>query len=409
MSGRRTLAVLIALAVGTFTYVTAETLPVGLLLVMAKDLHTSPSAVGMLVTCYGFVVIVAALPLTHATRHIPRRYLMCGLLAGFVVATALSAASSSYPVLLATRVATALTQAVFWSVVVPTTGSLVPARVRGRALALVLSGTSLAAVVGVPAGTWLGQRAGWRASFLAVSALGLVLMLVVGWLLPTAAPGRSETALGAEPDARRFSVVLVALTIATMGTFTAFTYLAPYLAEVGHLGPGAIGPVLFVRGLAGVAGVVIGGVLYDRTPQGSIGIGVAIQTVALLLLYPFGGAPVAAVGLVGLGGLAFAAFTTSLGSRILQIAPGSTDLAAAAAGVAINVGITGGALLGGLLLPAFGVRSTVLVAGVLSVAGLGIVAAEPLFASRAGPRRPGRVHRAHDGIRNSLAASDAGS
>jgi MFS transporter, DHA1 family, inner membrane transport protein len=103
----------------------------------------------------------------------------------------------------------------------------------------------------------------------------------------------------------------------------------------------------------------------------------ASQAVALLGLYPLGGVPVVAVALVALAGLAFAALTTALASRVLQVAPGSLDLAAAGVSSAVNVGITAGAFLGGLLLPAWGVRSTVLVGGLLSLAALAVLLIEP--------------------------------
>jgi DHA1 family inner membrane transport protein len=153
----RSVGALVALSVSTFTYVTTETLPIGLLLLISSDLRASPSAVGLLVTCYGLVVVVASIPLTRLTRGVPRRLLLSGLLAVFVLATFVSAVASSYSTLLAARVITALSQALFWSVVVLTAAGLFSPQLRGRAVAVVFAGSSLAAVVGVPVGTWLGR------------------------------------------------------------------------------------------------------------------------------------------------------------------------------------------------------------------------------------------------------------
>src|SRR5215217_5168968 len=160
---------LVAMAVATFVYVTTEILPIGLLLLISADLGVSPSAAGLLVTWYGLVVVVASLPLTQLTRRVPRRPLLSGLLAVFVLATWGSALASSYEVLLAARVVTALSQALFWSVVVPTAAGLFRPQVRGRVVAVVLGGVSLAAVLGLPIGTWLGQQFGWRTAFVALS------------------------------------------------------------------------------------------------------------------------------------------------------------------------------------------------------------------------------------------------
>jgi MFS family permease len=182
----RATAALVALSVATFVYVTTELLPVGLLLPMAADLHATASSVGLLVTWYGLVVVLSSIALTRLTRRVPRRYLLAGLLSGSAVATGLAAAAPDYPVLVAARVATALTQALFWSIVVPTAAALYPVRRRGRAVGVVFAGGSLATVLGVPAGTWLGQQAGWRVAFVALAGLALLAAGSVAALLPTA-------------------------------------------------------------------------------------------------------------------------------------------------------------------------------------------------------------------------------
>jgi predicted MFS family arabinose efflux permease len=159
---RRATAALAALTAGTFLYVTTETLPIGLLAPIGADLGVSAAAVGLLVTVYALVVVVASIPLTTLTRGVPRRALLCTLLALYVLSALASAAAGSYAGLMAARVVTALSQAAFWSVVVPVAAGLFPAEVRGRALAVVFGGASLAAVIGVPVGTWVGQHFGWR-------------------------------------------------------------------------------------------------------------------------------------------------------------------------------------------------------------------------------------------------------
>ena len=196
-STRKAVVALLALAVSTFVYVTTEILPIGLLLLIAADLRIEPSAVGLLVTWYGLVVVAASIPLTQLTRRVPRRPLLSGLLAVFVLATWVSAAASSYGVLLAARVVTALSQALFWSVVVPTAAGLFRPQVRGRVVAVVLGGSSLAAVAGLPMGTWLGQLAGWRTAFLALSGVGLGAMVA----RRTVPAGRGRRAAAMPPAA----------------------------------------------------------------------------------------------------------------------------------------------------------------------------------------------------------------
>ena len=387
-STAKAIGALLALAVATFVYVTTETLPIGLLLLISADLGISTSVAGLLVTWYGLVVVVASLPLTQLTRRVPRRPLLSGLLGVFVLATWVSAAASSYWMLLGARVVTALSQALFWSVVVPTAAGLFPARLRGRVIAVVFAGASLAAVLGLPLGTWLGQQAGWRAAFLGLSGIGLGAMVAIAACLPAGAPGRGHAARGTAPDARRYLTLMAMTVLAATGTFAAYTYITPFLTEVSRFPADATGPLLLVRGVAGIAGVAAGGALVDRRPWAAMIVPVAAQAAALLGLYATGGTPVVAVVLLALSGLSFGALTTALASRVLQVAPGSADLAAAGAATAVNVGITAGAFVGSILLPGLGVRSTALVGGLLSLAALAVALGEPLLAT--GSREPVR-------------------
>jgi DHA1 family inner membrane transport protein len=387
----RHVGALIALALAAFAYVTTETLPIGLLSLISRGTHSSLSGVGLLVTYYGLVVVVVTIPLTQLTRRVPRRYLMSGLLAVFALATLGSAMSSSYGLLLASRVVTAFSQAVFWAVVGATAAGMFPQRVRGRAVSLVFAGTSLAALLGVPAGTWIGQHFGWRAPFAALSAVALLTMLAIAFLLPTSKPGEGEAARGTAPDARRYWLTIAVVSLAGTAAFASFTYITPFLTQVSGFSLGALSLILLVRGIAGLAGVYMGGRMGDWNPSIAIGTPVALQALALCALYLAGGQPVAAVILVSVAGLSFSAMCTALTGRVLRVAPGSTDMANAGTSIAVNIGITAGALIGGLLLPAYGVRSTVLVGGLLSIAALAVVFCELPLRPRTASAEPAPV------------------
>jgi MFS transporter, DHA1 family, inner membrane transport protein len=378
----RAVAALAALTLGTFVYVTTETLPVGLLDPIARDLGVSDSRVGLLLTVYGLVVVVASVPLTRLTRTVPRRFLLCLLLGLYVVSALVSAAAPGYGGLVAARVVTALSQALFWSVVVPVAAGLFPAQVRGRVLAVVFGGGSLAAVAGVPLGTWVGQHLGWRWSFAALAGAGAVALVALVATLPSKDGMLDPEESGSEPDPRRFWALIGTAVLATTGAFTFFTYVSPYLTAV-LVPAGLLSLVLLLRGLAGIAGVAVGGPLVDRRPRLAIALPVAVQAVALLLLFRPGGAVVAVV-LVALTGWAFAAFTTPLSTRILQVAPGPVDLAVAGTSSAVNVGITLGALLGSGLVAAGTVRGTALAGGLLTLAALALTCWDRVSPSRRG-------------------------
>jgi DHA1 family inner membrane transport protein len=378
-----------ALALSAFTYVTVETLPIGLLPQIAGDLGTTVSAIGLLVTAYGLVVVVATIPLTRATRRWSRRRLLGVLLGIFAAGTFLSALAPNYPILLVARIIVALSQAVFWAVVVPAAASLFRREVHSRALGVLYSGTSTAPLLGVPAGTWLGQQAGWRVPFFVLSALGLGILVAILVLMPDVPPGASDADRGTSPDAGRFRMLVLAIALSVTGAFTVFTYVTPFLTDVSGFDDTAIGPILLVRGAAGLTGVLVAGFFAGRRPWLSLIVVTAGQVVALAGQWAFGTDGIAAVLALSAGALFLAGLTAVLGARILELAPGSTDMASAGTSTAFNVGITTGALIGSLLFTSTGVRSTALVGALLTVAALAVVLAEPFFASAArGPMVP---------------------
>jgi DHA1 family inner membrane transport protein len=385
MERGRAVGALVGLAGGTFLYTTAEALPIGLLLPMAADLGVSPPRVGTLVTAYGAIVVAASVPLTVLVRKVPRRVLLSVLLAGFVASTAVTVLSSTFGPVLAARMVTAATHAVFWAVVVPAAAELFRPGLRGRVVAAVFAGGNVALVLGVPAGTWLGERAGWRASFLAVAGLGAVVLVVVAALLPSTRPEAGHAARGAAPDARRFWLLVAVAILTTAGAIAAYTYVAVFVTEVSGLPASSLGAILLVRGGASVLGIVAVAALVDRSPWLALVATAALQSVALLGLYAFGHRPIAATSLLAVAGLAFAAFTVALGGLVLRVAPGRSDVAAATVSAAVNLGITGGAFVGGLVLPSHGARETVLIGALLGIVAL-VTALAERYAPAAGVR-----------------------
>lgn len=373
---------LAALALTTFIYVTTETLPIGLLPQIADGLGTSKSTVGLLVTAYGLVVVVATLPLTRLTRRWPRRRLLGVLLVVFVAGTAVSALAPSYPVLLGARISIALSQAVFWAVVTPAAASLFPPATRGRAVSVLYAGSSAAPLLGVPIGTWLGQQAGWRVSFFALSAIGLLVLLAVMTLMPEMAAGDSDADRGAAPDRGRFRSLVVTTAVTVTGAFTAYTYVSPFLTEVSGFAETTVGPILLVLGVFDLGGVIAVGFLVARHGWATMVTLIGLQAVALAVQFAFGADQVVAVAGMALASLCLAGTAATLGARVLELAPGGTDLAGAATSTAFNVGITAGALTGSLLVSTTGLRSVALAGSVFSVIAFAVTLAEPLFSSR---------------------------
>jgi MFS transporter, DHA1 family, inner membrane transport protein len=370
---RRSAAALAGLSLGAFTFVTLETLPIGLLQPIGLDLGVDEATVGWLVTYYAGIVVLSGLPLTYLLRAAPRRRVMTALLLACVVCTVGSAVASTYQMLLVTRIGSALVQAAFWSLVVPTASGLFAPSRQGRAIATVFAGSSIAAIVGLPAGTWLGQVAGWRAAFLGLAAVGVAAVVIVFAALPAHVAAPLADRRSERRPVGRYLRLVAALALLVTGSFTFFTYVAPYLTQVALLSAAAVGVALFVRGVFGVAGVWLGGVLVDRWPRWAAVLPAAAQALALAGLFALPHAPSLVVVLTGVTGLAFSVVTTAGASRVLQVAPGDPDLASSGASTAVNVGIAAGALLGGLALTHAGSAALPLAAAIVTALGVALV------------------------------------
>ncbi|TDC44247.1 MFS transporter [Micromonospora sp. KC213] len=377
---------LVSLAVTAFCYVAMETLPIGILPLVSADLNVSMSMAGTLVTGYAVVVAVVSLPLTYATRRIPRRRLMSTLLALLVVATVVSATAPTYGVLLGARVVIAITQALFWAVAAPAAAGMFPVHVRGRVMSVVFSGAALGPMLGVPAGTWLGQQAGWRVAFLALASLALVAFLAIVMLMPSVPPEQEHAATGTNPEAHRYAIVIITTALSVAGLFTAFTYTSVFLTTVSGLPAAALSAVLLARGVADFIGISAGGWATDRHQRLAVIVPLALLAAAHLGMFWLAEATLPVAVLLSLTGFAMGALTPALSNRVMEVAPGRTDVASAGNSAAYNVGIAAGSLLGGIVLPALGVRATALVGGIVLLLALAVALAETGVATTAARR-----------------------
>ncbi|WP_263976371.1 MFS transporter [Streptomyces sp. NK08204] len=379
-----------------FTFNTAENLPIGLLDLISENLRVSPSAVGLLVTGYGVTVALASLPLVHVTRTVPRRHVLTGLLAALVVSSLVAALATSYWLLLAARLLTALAQALFWAVMGPVAVGLFAPEVRGRVVGALSVAGSLALVLGVPAGTWLGRRSDWQLPVALPAAPGLVCLVTVAVLLPTSRPEEEPAAYAHSPDVRRFGTVLAAGALSATGAFTGYTYLVKFLGDVSGFPPSRVSVLFVVFGVACLAGVSITGALLDRFPQSALSTAVVTQAVGMLGMYTVGTHQVAAaVFLVLMGGALGPVFMTTQ-NEMLRCAPGRTDMALAANSGFYNVGIAAGAALGGLVLPLADVRGTFLAGGLLTVGACVVLLGGRLLPG--GPHSRSRGRLSADGL-----------
>lgn len=394
---------LIVLAAAVFLSITIEMLPTGLLPEMSAGLGVAEPFVGLLVSVFAFTVVVTSTPLTALTSRMPRHGLLVAVLLVLGATTLASGLVPEYWMLVAIRIVGGIAHGLFWALVAAYTARLVPEGQIGRAVSVTLGGGTLALVAGVPATTVLGQAIGWRPVFVVVGVLALVGGLVVWRFLPRVGEADATTVARFRRDDVALGPVLLvcAVTALTMlGQYAVFTYVAPLITDVVGLEPGAVGPLLFVYGVAGAAGLAVAGSRLATRPVRALVVAMAVAAVSLLAL---GLAPGAWPSLIAFAvwGLAFGAIPPLLQTRLLQAAPaGHRDAASALYTTAFNVGIGGGALVGAVLFQALGVASLPFVyAAVLVLVAVGLareafgVMRQPAstVAPATGPLRPPAV------------------
>ncbi|MFF3604275.1 MFS transporter [Streptomyces sp. NPDC002463] len=337
------------LAAGTFLMGTTEFVIAGLLPEIAGDLGVGLSRAGLLITAFAVGMIVGGPTAALVTLRLPRRLTLVLALSLFALGHVVAALSTSFTVVLAARVVTALATGAFWAVgFVIATAAAGPARAT-RAVGVMMGGLTLANVVGVPIGSFVGRYTGWRGPFWALAVLAALAAVFVARFIP-ATEQRAELSVRAEVRALRQGRLWLALAAAVLimgGVLATYTYITPLLTDRAGIPSGAVPPVLIVFGLGALGGTAIGGRLGDRRPMATTITAAAVTALALFLLIPLSTGPATAVVLVFL--MALAGFTvnpvvTSLAVRFAGDAP---TLTSALSTSAYNTGIAAGSALAG--------------------------------------------------------------
>ncbi|WP_324651069.1 MFS transporter [Georgenia sp. H159] len=365
---------ILALALGTFGIGTTEFVIMGMLPNVAGDLGVDVPTAGGYVSSYALGVVVGAPLLTAASVRLPRRWTLVGLLVLFTVGNLLSAFAPTHEALLATRFLTGLPHGAFFGVGVLVAASLVTPDRRGRAMATVVVGLTLANVVGVPAGTFIAQQAGWRWTFAAVALVGAVAAVAVAVLAPRRDDGAGTGSLRAELSAFARPQVLLTLAVVVFGLgglFASYSYVAPMLTDVSGFAESAVPWVLIVVGIGMTAGSYTGGWLADRSTLGTLAGGLALVVVSLVALAAFLDNAAAAVALLFVLGFGSLGAGPAIQMRIIEQAGGAPTMVSAGVQSAFNIANTIGAWLGGAVIAAgAGLRAPNLVGAGLALVGL---------------------------------------
>ncbi|MFB7166858.1 MFS transporter [Streptomyces sp. NPDC001939] len=367
---------LLALAVGAFGIGTTEFVMMGLLPNVADDLHISIPSAGHLVSAYALGVVIGAPLLAALTARMPRRRVLVALMVLFVAGNAVSAAAPDYHLLMAARFVSGLPHGAFFGVGAVVATSLVAPERKARSVSLMFLGLTVANVIGVPIATLMGQQLGWRATFLAVSVIGLAAIAALLLLVP-ADHGHGETGgLRGELKALGSLPVWLSLgtTVAGFGAlFAAYSYVTPMLTGTAGFAEAGVTLLLALFGVGATAGNLLGGRLADRSLRGTlfgglVSLGVVLALFPVLMRAEWS----AAVAVVLLG---MAAFITGspLQLMVMEKASAAPSLASSANQAAFNLANAGGAWIGGLALAAgFGLTSPAVAGAGLAVLGIGV-------------------------------------
>ncbi|WDZ82424.1 Cmx/CmrA family chloramphenicol efflux MFS transporter [Micromonospora cathayae] len=366
------------LGLAVFAQGTSEFMLSGLLPDIAADLGVSIPAAGTLTSAFAIGMIVGAPLVAMLSLRWPRRMALLAFLVTFLLSHVAGAVTTSFGVLLLTRVTAALAMAGFLAVGLATAAGLAGPQAKGRATSVLLSGVTLACVAGVPLGAVLGEVWGWRAAFWGVAALSAPAVVAILRSVPSTPVDPDAPTARHELRALRHPGLVVTLLVGAGvngATFCSFTYLAPVTTEVTGLGSGWLPGVLAVFGVGSFIGVNLGGRLADRRPRPVVLVGGTALLAGWLLFALTAAHPVAALGFVFVQGVLSFAVGATLISQVLYLAAEAPRLSGGFATAAMNVGAAVGPALGGAALGAgLGYRSPLLVSAVLVAAALALAA-----------------------------------
>ncbi|MDO4657759.1 sugar transporter [Kingella sp. (in: b-proteobacteria)] len=364
----------LAFAIAAFVVNTTEFIPVAMLTDIGKGFNLPASQTGIMITVYAWVVSLASLPLMLLLAKMERRRLLMGLFTLFIAGHALSVAAWNFPVLLVSRVMIALTHAVFWSITAVLVMRVAPRGKRQQALGWMSLGSAMATVLGLPLGRIIGQALGWRATFALIGVLAIGVMLLLMKILPRLESKNSGSLTSLPQLAKRPRLLgLYALCIIMVTAhFTAYSYIEPYALTITQLSEQMTTWVLLVFGVSGMAASMLFARFYPRHPNPTLLISGAVVLLSLLLLKPLGQQPAALFALIFAWGIGIACISLSMIGHVMSYAPDAADVANAIYSACYNIGIGGGALLGGLVMraPALGLANVGWVGAALAALAL---------------------------------------
>ena len=339
----------LGLTLATFIFNTSEFVPIGLLSDIAGSFGITESQTGMMITIYAWVVALASLPLMLVFAKTENKRLMLSITALFVASHIFSAVAGDFYMLMISRIGVACAHAIFWSMVTPFAVRIAPEGKQAAALSMVICGSSVAMILGLPLGRTIGLMLGWRATFMVIAVVAALILAAMAVLLPKTPSDSSISlrklpALIKSPALRNIYLVTV---IAITGHFTSYSYIEPFLGQAAGLGENMITIVLTLFGIVGLICSFLFSRRYSGRPAGYVMFAVCGLCISMLMLAPAAMTPVTAIMLCVFWAFAINFYNLIFQSEIIRCAPRGTAVAMSIYSGIYNVGIGGGALIGG--------------------------------------------------------------
>ena len=338
----------VIMACAAFIFNTTEFVPVALLTDIGQSFNMQTSDVGLMMTVYAWTVLIMSLPAMLATGKMERKSLLVKLFVIFIIGHILSVIAWNYWILLIARMCIAVAHSVFWSITASLVMRVAPKNKKTQAIGMLAIGTSLATILGLPLGRLVGQLVGWRTTFAIIGILALMIMFLIIRLLPTLPSKKCWVSFSLPILVKRPLLIgLYATTVIIVSAhFTAYTYIEPFMIQIGQMDPNLTTMILLVFGISGVTASVIFNRLYRLGATQFIIHAILLLAISLGFMLTSGGYTATMFALAFIWGIGISCIGLALQMRVLQLAPDATDVASAIYSGIFNAGIGAGALFG---------------------------------------------------------------
>lgn len=351
-SDKKAWLAVLSLTFAAFVFNTTEFVPVGILPDIAQSFSMDVAHTGLLITGYAWCVTLMSLPLTVWTAKIERKKLLIVIFLIFIVSHILSGLAWNFTVLMISRIGIAFAHSIFWAITAPLAVRLAPIGKKAKALSLLVTGTTLATVFGVPIGTIVGQHVGWRVTFMCIAVVAALVLSLLVHLLPKL-PSSHAGSFSALPSLMKRPALIHAyflIAITVIAHFTAYTYITPFMTQVGGFDENQVVMFLLILGAAGIFGSVLFAKCLDKYPKALVVGPIAAMMICLLLLQVAALNEYTAIAVCIVWGATIIMVGLILQNKVLEVASDASDVANAMYSGIYNIGIGGGALIGSKVL-----------------------------------------------------------